>query len=100
MTPGEAITQIVPNNDALTPELRLSPQDIPVSVLCISYASCASAGRGPARPSKAAPKIKCRTELMKPTPETAIHARSPTSRKSPGNGRCNRVNINPPKTDR
>ncbi|NKM00969.1 HlyD family type I secretion periplasmic adaptor subunit [Rhizobium leguminosarum] len=28
VTPGEAITQIVPNNDALTPELRLSPQDI------------------------------------------------------------------------
>lgn len=28
VTPGEAIMQIVPNNDALTPELRLSPQDI------------------------------------------------------------------------
>lgn len=28
VTPGEAIMQIVPINDALTPELRLAPQDI------------------------------------------------------------------------
>ncbi|ULJ74486.1 HlyD family type I secretion periplasmic adaptor subunit [Rhizobium gallicum] len=28
VTPGEAIMQIVPDNDALTPELKLSPQDI------------------------------------------------------------------------
>jgi HlyD family secretion protein len=28
VTPGEAILQIVPNNDALMPELKLSPQDI------------------------------------------------------------------------
>ncbi|TCM78613.1 HlyD family type I secretion periplasmic adaptor subunit [Rhizobium sp. BK068] len=28
VTPGEAIMQIVPNNDVLTPELKLSPQDI------------------------------------------------------------------------
>ncbi len=28
IAPGEAIMQIVPNNDALTPELKLSPQDI------------------------------------------------------------------------
>jgi HlyD family secretion protein len=28
VAPGEAIMQIVPNNDVLTPELKLSPQDI------------------------------------------------------------------------